>query len=411
MPTSYDERLRELAPARLMELAREQSGLTDFGDMTFVKALEELTSCYALDVNFSPAGLIEGQGELVRLLVNRLRFQDDLKRHPEILEEDVSDPIVIIGLPRSGTTKLHRMMASDPTLLKTRMWELLNPARFPNAVPGQQDPRIAAAFGSDSLLEDNPALHKAQYFGATEVHEDLWLFKTTFNDTTLASGQYPVSSFGRWARTRTKPSDRHNYAYVRQLFQYLQWQQGGSRGGPGGTRRRWLMKNVGHLPHMRELIEMYPKGTFVHIHRHPVFSVASVGDLVKNVWDLRVEGSTLDYSGAYNYDRSKWAIDTYLKLREDPAIDSRIVDIPYEQVRQDPMSVIRDLYARAGMVLTPQAEQEMLAWDGDNEQGKRGKHEYTLAELGFSAEMIERDFKDYIDRYVNPAHAGITPGP
>src|SRR5690606_6163617 len=80
-----------------------------------------------------------------RLLVNRLRFAEDLAHHPEILDEDVSDPIVVIGFPRSGTTVLQRMMSADPAMQSLKLWRLLNPAPFPGEAPGEPGGRLAFA--------------------------------------------------------------------------------------------------------------------------------------------------------------------------------------------------------------------------------------------------------------------------
>lgn len=400
MTTTLTERLTQLDPDLLMKLASEKAGLTDYGDLTFVKSLRKLQQCFSVDSNFTAKGLNDFHNELVRLLVNRLRFEEELKQHPEILDEDVDDPIIIIGLPRSGTTKFMRMLGADERLLKTYMWQLINPSRFPDAVPGEQDPRIAAAFGSDKMgeMEDNPAIHKAQFFGAMEVHEDLYLSLMTFSDDWLMSGRQPSSGFAQWTRMRTEPSHMDNYLYIKKLFQYLQWQQGGRQG------RRWLMKHTGHLPHLRELIAAYPKATLVHVHRHPAYSIGSVSNLIKNVWDLRIADASNKFSGAYNLERTKYALDSYVALREDPAVDREIVDIAYEQVRTDAMSVIRKIYGLAGIELTADAEASMRAWEENNPQGKRGKHEYDLADFELTEELIEKTCKAYIEKYVKPAH-------
>src|SRR5512141_2146549 len=102
MTTTLTERLTKLDPDLLMKLASEKAGLTDYGDLTFVKSLRKLQQCCSVDSNFTAKGLNDFHNELVRLLVNRLRFEEELKQHPEILDEDVDDPIIIIGLPRSG---------------------------------------------------------------------------------------------------------------------------------------------------------------------------------------------------------------------------------------------------------------------------------------------------------------------
>ena len=178
-----------------------------------------MLDCYARDTNFHAAGLKEFKEEVVRDLVNRLRFHNDLKRHPEILDEDVADPIIIIGLPRCGTTKAQRMIGTDPSLLKMYLWQFMNPAPFPNAIPGQPDPRLSAAgFGDASILDEKSDLQMGHQMAADQIDEDWFLFDHTFNDW-YHNNRNPSRSWHNWLKSRTEPSDLDNYRYVRSLFQ------------------------------------------------------------------------------------------------------------------------------------------------------------------------------------------------
>ena len=175
---SYQEKRAALDPDVLLSEAARLSGLSDVGDDRFVHALRMMTRYYAEDIQVDEAGLRLVRSTIIRQLVNRARFAEDLRKHPEILDEDVSDPLVIIGLPRSGTTKSHRMMGVDPNLLKTYMWQLTNPAPFPDARAGEPDPRIAAARSDEPLIhasDTNEALRAGHLYGAEEVQSDIWL--------------------------------------------------------------------------------------------------------------------------------------------------------------------------------------------------------------------------------------------
>lgn len=390
----YEELSRELDIRQLMQQARAKSGLSDFGDETFVEPLRKLLDCRAHDTNFHPAGLNEFKLEVVRDLVNRLRFEDDLKRHPEILDEDVSDPIIILGLPRSGTTKTHRMMGTDPTLLKTYTWQLMNPARFPDAVPGQEDPRIAAASYSYSLLAgENPDVQAGHHMAVLQLEEDWVLFEHTFNDW-FHNNLTPSRSWQDWVMSRSEPADLGNYQYVRSLIQYLQWQQGGRQ------NRRWLMKNTGHLAHMEELINVYPKATLVHIHRHPRECLASFAKFVSALWSLRLAELDPASTGELILDWEKTSLDRYMKTRDRLGLDNRIFDVQYEQIRSNPMPVFREIYRCAGHTLSTEAERGMMQWENENEQGKHGKHVYSLEEFGLSDQKINEAFGEYIKRFI-----------
>jgi len=396
----YEELHRELDIRQLMRQAQDKSGLSDYGDEGFVTSLSKLLDCVARDTNFHAAGLKEFKEEVVRDLVNRLRFQEDLKRHPEILEEDVSDPIVIIGLPRSGTTKTQRMVGTDPSLLNIHMWQFLNPAPFPNAAPGKPDPRIAAASVGDSLYaEDNPEVQAAHHMAAESLEEYWNMTEFTFNDW-FQNCRTPSRSWQDWVMSRTTPSDLDNYRYVKSLLQYLQWQQGGRR------NRRWLLKGCGNLPYMRELISVHPEATIVHIHRHPRACLASLAKLLFDVWQLRAEKVDPEFVGELLLDWEKTSLERYIDIRDQLRLDDRIFDVQYDQIRSDPMPAIREMYRRAGHTLTAEAERGMLQWEKENEQGKHGKHVYSLEQFGLSEAKIENAFGAYVGRFIRDKKPG-----
>ena len=126
-----------------MNAAAESAALNDFGDLNFVEPLRQRLAAAGRYISFSETGLATYTVGIVNDLVNRLRLMRDLKRHPEILDEDVSDPIVIFGLPRTGTTKLQRMISADPANQSLLFWKILNFAPFPEAASGEADPRVA----------------------------------------------------------------------------------------------------------------------------------------------------------------------------------------------------------------------------------------------------------------------------
>ncbi|MDP3491692.1 MAG: sulfotransferase [Hyphomonadaceae bacterium] len=382
---------------QLLKEAIEISGLTDFGDPRSIDALRVMVKCYAQDLQVDAGGLNTVRNTIIRQLVNRARFARDVALHPEILEEDVSDPIIILGQPRSGTTKTHRMLGVDPNLLKTYMWQLTNPAPFPDAEPGKPDPRIAAANFQDELIHasnTNPELRAGHLYRSEEVQSDLFLFGMTFNCNTLSSGRPPSPSYYEYTKIRTIPSELDNYKYVKSLFQYLQWQQGGRRG------RRWLMKHETNHGRLDEVLTVYPKATLVHVHRDPRASVPSLLKLmVESYKAINPDVAAAEISPLL----IKRAVDVmarYLEARDRLDLDDRIYDVPYEQIRSNPMPVFREIYRRAGHVLTPESEALMLQYELKNEQGKHGAHKYSLEQFGLTEEMIRRDFGAYIDRFI-----------
>lgn len=177
----YQALRKELDAGALIARARKETGLTDFGGTAFIEPMNKLLDSAAKEVDFHTAGLESFKRDIVRCLITRLRTHDDVTKHPEILDEDVSDPIIVIGLPRSGTTKTQRMLSAPIDVQRLYLWRSLNPARFPDTKPGQPDPRIAAASQSNSS-DDSPELRAAHLMTATQPDEDWGLYDSTFDD-------------------------------------------------------------------------------------------------------------------------------------------------------------------------------------------------------------------------------------
>ena len=397
--SQYEERRRTLDPRVLMAEAAAISGLSDYGDMRFVESMTRFLDRAALEVDFNGGGLAGFRKDILRYLLNRLRTQEDIKRHPEILREDVSDPIIVIGLPRTGTTKMQRMLATSPNVQKAFLWQLLNPARFPDAIPGQPDPRRTAAAMGDGIggaeASSSKALQAAHELVAEQVEEELVLFDYVLDESVRGFNHVlPLFFYEEWVPGKDREADREAYRYLRTLFQYLQWQDGGRRDRP------WILKCVSHLAHLDSLLEFFPKATIVHCHRDPRNSVPSFVKLMEVMWEFKTNVDK-KVIGLKCFEWCSAAISRYLEARDRLGLDGRIVDVKYEHIRDDVMSVMRRVYERAGLELTNEAEQAMLEWEQKNEQGKHGAHVYSLEEYGLSEELIDRAFADYISRFID----------
>jgi Sulfotransferase family len=386
----YASRRLELDADAMIRLAQEKAALSDFGGDGFHEPLCQLLEAAARDVEFHPDGLTAFKNDINRILINRLRMAADMKKHPEILQEDVSDPIVVIGFGRSGTTKLHKMLSAPNSVQKTLFWRLWNPAPFPGSVSGRQDPRLAAAGTAHMLTEDNPIYDAAHHVEEGDVEEEWMVYQFTFEDWVWAQILYMPSYFD-WVMPR--PSI-HAYRYVKTVLQYLQWQDGGKRGRP------WVLKALGHMAHLDSLLECYPNAVLVHPHRDPRATIPSYAKLCVGVGTVF---AAVDPHARGREVVRQWTIaaDRYLEARDRLKLDDRILDVEYEQVRTDPMPVMREIYRRAGRKLSPEADQAMAMWHDTNEQGRYGKHEYSLAEFGLSEERVDAAFAQYIGRFID----------
>jgi len=220
------------------------------------------------------------------------------------------------------------MLGADPNLLKTYMWQMLNPAPFPGWERGAPDARIAAARADEPLIqasEDNPSLRAGHVYGAEEVQSDLWLAGLTFNDTFYSSYRPPSSSFHHYLLQRERPSNRDNFEYVANLYRYLQWQQGGRRG------RRWLLKNESLLGFLDDFLVVHPNATLMHIHRDPRVSIPSLlklGTEFSRPYFADIESSDVVFNLV---DRFSRLAHRYLRTRDELGLDD-----PRRALREDP---------------------------------------------------------------------------
>lgn len=372
----------------IMDTARKEAGAGDFRDLSFVPALKQVLEIPGR-LNFSADGLQTFQGNLVRALVNRLRYEADVAAHPEILEEDVSDPIVIIGLPRSGTTKLQRILSADPTVQKTHAWKMFNPAPLPGEKYGDPAPRIAWAQAMTSAVATiNPDFNRIHEYEALEADETCYI--------PLANFDYPLQwvptscgTYLKWVRTvdRTSP-----ISWLKRMLQYLQWQDGGRRGP-------WLTKNPAHTGEIAEVLQVFPNATFIMAERDIPITMASN---IQMMWEIqRNSFVNLDphVHGRGMLEYWSHELHRYLEQRRALGDRAKVVEASYRQILADPIGVARDAWKLHGLPWTKAGEDAMRGWERDNPAHKFGKFKYDLADFGLTAADVEKAFGDIAERW------------
>lgn len=376
----------KLQAGPLMEEAARQAGLDDYGDTSFVEPFERFLSAIAAEGRLNELGLMAITADCTRFLVNRLRFVRDLKDHPEILDEDVEDPIVITGLPRTGTSKLQRMMSADPGVQRLLVWRLLNPAPFPDAGAGP-DPRIAAAKAFEAMLDSFPDFQAAHPTRAEEVDEDLLLHEMTFESVVLTF-RARMPSYLEWVRNR---DTSQVYEYAKNQLRYLQWQDGGKRDRP------WVLKTPAHLGSLDLLLAAFPNATVVHCHRAPTAVIPSFARAIQASRAITSDEVDPIEVGAEQLDIWSEAAARNLTLRD--RLGARVVDLPYRMIRDEPEQAIAAVYETAVHPFTAEARAAMTAWTEENPQHRFGRNRYTAAEFGLEPDRIQAAFADYITRF------------
>lgn len=380
-----------LSVEQMLEEASAATGLSDFGPEEFKEALTQWVDSTNRDVVFNAMGELIFKSEVHRILVNRARLAEDLKRHPEILDEDVSDPIIILGLPRSGSTKMQRVLAADPNSLGLRFWQLVNPAPFPEQVSaGAEDPRIQVGREAiAAMAQMAPGFLQSHPITVDDVDEEAFLqffsFKSLMNYCL-----HPAHGYFEWL---SKQSLRGTYEYMKVQLQYLQWQMGGKRGRP------WMLKSPVNMAHLDLLIEFFPAAKFVFTHRPLDKVIPSFCRLTEMSWRMKTDAIDMKQIGEISTAIWSTEIRKHLRQREELGNRIDIIDIQYDAIRDDPIAAAGEIYRRFGRELTPQCVQAMKDWATKDAYGHFGEYSYSLEDYGLSKDAIESQFSEYIQKF------------
>ena len=278
-----------LEPASLKQAATAETGLEDFGAADFEARLELLCRAMREEGGFNGAGVLQQHTFLAGLLKNRLLIEDLVTRHPEILDQRITAPVIICGLPRTGTTHLHNLMSADPALRSLPYWESLEPvlAEREQPKPGQPDPRLErTAMALGFLNAALPYFTRMHEMTVEHAHEEIQLLAIDFSTMLFET----VTPMPLWRDGYLNRNQRPSYGYLVRVLQVLQWLRGGTR---------WVLKSPQHLEQFPVLTETFPDATFVVTHRDPVSVTASMVTML--AYSSRLTRNRVDVEGIGRY--------------------------------------------------------------------------------------------------------------
>jgi hypothetical protein len=376
-----------LDPEAMMADARRRTRLSDFGDDRFRDGLRALVDAFEAMDNAHAFGRFFFREYCTTLLVNRLKIQADLTRHPEILDVPVRKPLFITGLPRSGTTFLHRLMSEDPAGRTMLLWEAMEPSPPPEPETYRTDPRIARARKSMDLIRHlNPRVETAHEFDAESPEEDNNLFAHAFL-AGIFGFMFDVPDYSRWLDARTEPELVDNYRYVKQQLQLLSWKCRGDH---------WVLKAPAHQYSLGALLTVFPDASVVVTHRDPlqvIPSLCSLGSVFRGLLtdrlDFRRLGAEFAEAIAVGPSRTIAA-----RAQADP---SRFFDVPYPDLLVDPIGTVRAVCDHFGYEFGREYESRARHWLAANPQHKHGVHRYSLDDFGLDSATVNRHFAGYRD--------------
>jgi hypothetical protein len=384
-PARFDE-------AALLASARKAAGADDFGSEPFLDPLRVLLeSLRAAPLN--DLGTMILRGGLVRSLSQRLRAQRWWTEHPEILDEVLAPPIVVVGMMRSGTTLLQRILASDRRLACALGWEVGEPAPRPGWDPYADDPRVSDA----EAREEQTRTFAAELFAIhpTYVHEaeEEIVFLADAFLSHIPEASCNVPAYRSWLDDQDfAPA----YRWLRRMLQLLQWQKR-LRGTPP---RPFVLKTPSHLGYLDTLLAEFPGAHIVHAHREPVDVITSGASLNTTLWRTHCDDVDPHEVGRQWLERMGWACDRAMASRTTiPA--SQVSDISFHDAVTDPLGTANHVLTAAGLDVTDESERDMTAWLAqDRKRDSLPVHRYSPADFGLSAEQIRERFAAYSERYL-----------
>ena len=377
-----------LEPDELLAAAAEQTGLDDFGDPRFREPLAVLCGALRTEAGLSPAGVTTTWSQLVTLLKNRLLVEDVLKRHPEIHALRIERPIVIAGLPRTGTTHLHNLMSADPALRSLPYWESLEPvlADDERQRRDEPDPRVARTEQALSVLNAALPLFRRMHEMTTHhVHEEIQLLAIDFS-TMLFETMAVMPTWRDWYKSTDQSP---TYRYLETVLKVLQWQRGGVR---------WVLKSPQHLEQFRPLMATFPDATFVVTHRDPVSITASLATMISYSARLSHERVDPRKIGRYWADRVEDMLHACVDERDVLPADQSI-DVRFDEFMADDVAMVERIYRVAGQAMTPEARAAMDSFMADHPRGRHGGLIYDLADFGLDREERRRALRFYVERF------------
>ena len=380
-----------LNPGELIATAQRRTGLTEFGETPFTGALENLLRACFEQADLSFFGRLATRWDMVRFLSNLLRMHEEEGKVPEIRDSPVERPIFISGLPRSGTTFLHSILAEDPANVVPRVWQLIHP--YPSNGPSRDVAQLKVArqlrlFGL--LAPDFRRMHPINAVSPQECSEiTAHVFASLRFDTT-----YRIPSYRHWL---DETGHLDAYRFHKRFLQHLQYQAIGDR--------RWVLKCPDHVFALTAIRTVYPDARLVFVHRDPLAVLLSVARLTETL--RRPFTRSIDKAEIGRQDSNRWleATELMISAAQEQRFAEPILHVHYLDLVTDPVATVAAVYRHFGEVLSSDTADRIGRLVEAKPNGGYRAHGSRLEEYGLDADLERERFARYM------AHFGIRPEP
>ncbi len=376
----------------LMASAIKSAGVRDFGEDSFREPLGKLVEALEATDNLHAFGRFYIKQMLTGLLANRLKLVDFWQRCPDVLNETIAAPLIILGLPRTGTSFLFDLLAQDPAHRYLTNWEATVAQVAPEGVYAwQDDPR--RKLGRHLLRFQHylaPHMKEIHVFHLDGPEECTSLLMQEF--TTLAiAAMFEAPAYSAWLDSACHDA---TYRHFKRILQTLQWRY------PG---QRWLLKSPSHIDAIESILKVFPDARFIQMHRDPVRAVASFASLCAAFRGICSRSVDMAVVGQQAMTRLAFDFDRYLQVRQKCA-SSSFVDLYYNDLVTSPLDTAKLIYERFGINYSASAQADMGAYLSRERQGG-ASHNYQPEDFGLTAAAIRQRFKGYIDAFDIPVES------
>lgn len=391
----YAETLEiELTSQSILQEASQATGLDDFGPKDFLARLDLLCDEWGGDKELVNLGRLSLRNKLLQHAKNRLLIQDVLNHHPEIHAIEIQAPIIVAGLPRSGTTHLLNLMAADTRLRALPLWESYEPIPLAGELllEGGVDPRYQRCENSWQMMQAlSPLLAAMHPMDPDHIHEELELMGPDF-----ASYNYEwLSVSPRWRDYYYACDQTPHYEYMKTVLKILTWQDGDA----SGQKTRWVLKCPQHLEQLNVLQQVFPDATIAITHRDPVSVIQSAATML--AYGQRINRKEVDLEGLMSYwtDRVAHLLRSCVRDRANlPA--ERSIDVLFHEFMADDLAMVEKIYAKAELEMTTGARDQLQSFIHEHPRGKDGRIIYNLRDdFGVEPAELRAHFDFYNERF------------
>jgi hypothetical protein len=373
---------------QIINAAKNQTNLEYFGNPLFLEGFECLVQSINEEADLNDIGMEAQQHRLIGILANLLRIENACIQHPEILTEEIKSPVVIVGLPRTGSTMTHRLLASDPRHTAMLWWEGRYPAMLDNEVRGHPNERMEMGKAEvEAVMQASPealTIHPWDYNGADE---EILLLEHTFLSTVPESFMR-LPTYSKWVESQ---DHIHAYAQLKIMLQYLQWQN------PGRDKKRWVLKSPHHLGFIDKLLKIFPDSKVIQTHRDPLKTVPSFCSMCSNLFEPLTNSYNKNAIGHHWAHKLAKVLNHCMEVSN--SNKENFLNLEFQKMIKDPILEMEQVYKFIDEDFTDQAENAMNAWKEEN-QHEMGAHQYSLEEFGLESSFIDSYFSEYINQYI-----------